>query len=303
MELEDEFDKGIILAGLVKIRPADLDVVQKELILKRVLFPRSLFRQADTEVRDLLLHEIKETSSDDLLSINKLLTALAWVGDEEVQRQFAEWKQNPPSWAEKLYVPVERYANEANWELDQNGTRRDLIFEDNIYSGVEENQEHIWLEERCQCCNRQLAVLFDLDLTKPELQFLGVKGTRLRIATCIQCTCYQTIYTEVDGDGKVRWSPSNVEPKYCYHSPDELDGLTCFAVGQKQEKWSEIDNEEISKIGGQPVWIQDSYFPPCPCCQESMPFIAQHQQEGEEGLIYIHLCSSCQVVATNYDQT
>ncbi|BCU82811.1 DUF1963 domain-containing protein [Polycladomyces abyssicola] len=306
MELEDESHIQEILALLVKIRPSSLSELQKEWIDKEQFYPGTLYRKANAEVRTLLLQRMEEASSLDSLTVNHLLLSLAWVGDEEVQRQFSLWRQNPPSWADKLCIPPEEYSYEANWKLDENGKRQDLVYEEHIYTAALAAQKNIWLEERCQCCGWKLAVLFDLDLSNPKLHFLGMQGKYLRIATCIQCTCYSTIYTEVDGDGNVRWSFYNEKPEYCYHQPDgnyEDFGVTCFDVGPKQEAWEELYFEEKSKIGGYPVWINDAYFPNCPRCQEKMPFIAQHYEEGQEGLIYVYLCSSCEVVATHYDQT
>jgi hypothetical protein len=301
MDLKDEN----VLASLVKIRPSEMSGLQKEWINKQIFYPGTLYRKARAEVRNLLLQRMEDASSLKPLMVNHLLLSLAWVGDEEVQRQFAQWRENPPSWSEKLCVPPEKYTYEASWELDENGKRRDLAYEEHIYT-AKSGQGSAWLEEKCQCCGWKLAVLFDLDLSDRRLHFLGWRGKRLRIATCIQCTGYSTIYTEVDENGNVSWSPYNVKPEYCYHEPvDNREDFATplFVVGSRQESWEELYNEERSKIGGLPAWIQDAYFPHCPCCRKSMPFIAQHKDDNAEGLIYVYLCTSCRIVATHYDQT
>ncbi|MBW5448723.1 hypothetical protein GE107_22025 [Cohnella sp. CFH 77786] len=75
----------------------------------------------------MALNTAKSTMAHLLVNRNHVLLALAWIGDEDVIRQFTKWRENPPPWASKLYVPPENYTYEAEWELDQYGRKRMLF--------------------------------------------------------------------------------------------------------------------------------------------------------------------------------
>ncbi|MCX6952790.1 MAG: hypothetical protein NTV51_11580, partial [Verrucomicrobia bacterium] len=68
----------------------------------------------------------------------------------------------------------------------------------------------------------------------------------------------------------------------------------------------DISIENSSQIGGHPGWVQDSAYPKCPDCGDTMTFIGQLDNahfKGHEGVHYALLCPSCRVTATTYQQT
>ena len=67
-----------------------------------------------------------------------------------------------------------------------------------------------------------------------------------------------------------------------------------------------LDEEGTSQLGGHPEWIQDAFYPQCPTCQQTMPFLGQAAFEDwndGEGVFYLFLCLSCRKAATHYQQT
>jgi hypothetical protein len=168
-------------------------------------------------------------------------------------------------------------------------------------------------EERCGWCGRPLVSLLDLALTSPELAFLELFGERLRFATCERCTAYRPLFTEVDLQGRSRWSALNMRPEYL-GPDDEWQGLPQDALVLGPERrtpiegivllWKSVDG--ISQVGGHPTWEQDSEYPQCPRCRLPMPFVGQ-VKNGEtkiaEGITYAFLCDGCLIAATAYQQT
>ncbi|MGG4393677.1 hypothetical protein ABEX25_05110 [Paenibacillus thiaminolyticus] len=103
------------------------------------------------------------------------------------------------------------------WELTASGQRRNLYDMDcyPVVTGMpfgEEGEAASILgkgEQQCGWCGSELTVLFDLHLTHPQWKGYALPWNRMRIATCISCTCYGYIYTDVDAEGQVHWSPWN----------------------------------------------------------------------------------------------
>jgi hypothetical protein len=61
-----------------------------------------------------------------------------------------------------------------------------------------------------------------------------------------------------------------------------------------------------TQIGGMPTWVQDTAYPTCPDCGQTMRFLAQLDNghfRGHEGTYFAFLCSTCRVTATTYQQT
>jgi hypothetical protein len=63
--------------------------------------------------------------------------------------------------------------------------------------------------------------------------------------------------------------------------------------------------DDSSTLGGVPMWVQDTDHPRCVECGRVMTFLAQHDNGPlkEEGVYYAFFCSSCYIVAVNYQQT
>lgn len=63
---------------------------------------------------------------------------------------------------------------------------------------------------------------------------------------------------------------------------------------------------QATQIGGHPTWVQDSLYPSCPHCSQTMMFIGQVDQAQfpmHEGIYYAFLCAACRISATGYQQT
>ncbi|MFD1908894.1 hypothetical protein ACFSQ7_40370 [Paenibacillus rhizoplanae] len=192
-------------------------------------YPAILYKDADAVIRDRLIAQVET----DQVNRNHLLLALAWIGDEEVVRLFAAWRQSPPVWTSALYISPEMYAREAGWELDADGGKRLLIhpecypfkvYKEEIAEAPRTPAAVTALQTgaaSCPWCGGELTVLFDYDLQHPLLQFMKLPGKRLRIAACMHCNCYGTVFMNVDLEGGYSWSPYNTVPEYL---PDNNGG-------------------------------------------------------------------------------
>lgn len=281
-----------------------------------------LFRAADVSHARPLIDELnahdKWSSTDH--SINRALLYLAWMGGEEVERQFAAWRDAPPAWQS---VPPDTYSHEAGWELTPGGSRHDLFFRTS-YRLVEASQaSHLdavrimrTLGDTCPDCNNHLHAMFDLDLTLPEMAFLGLDGERLCIMTCAVCTLVSTVYTDVDWRGGAAWDhvaspPRDTSGDAPIRFPDMRLGL---GPARRSPYEALFDHGCFwpSQLGGHPMWVQHSAYPPCPGCQNAMTFVGQTNigdltgplPKGvyypTEGAIYAFLCPACHKAATRF---
>ncbi len=251
-----------------------------------------------------------------------MLLALAWIGDDIARAAFRSWRDDPPAWADQLYVPPHRYAEEAGWELAPQGGRRDLfVRECHPLVGPGDERATPGLvrivddhAEACRWCGRRMTTLLDLDLTAPQAGFLGLPGRRLRIATCEICTCYGIVFTRVDREGGPAWHEANRRPDYLPEGTEDWGGLPrrCLEFSGAPRNWLEsaswlVPGVRFSQVGGHPTWIQDAEYPRCPDCGRPMPFLAQLSaedcEERGEGIYYMFACRECGVAATGYQQS
>jgi hypothetical protein len=54
------------------------------------------------------------------------LLGLAWMDDDKIIRQFAEWKTDPPDFESLIPGSSALYSHEAGWELDASQVKRFL---------------------------------------------------------------------------------------------------------------------------------------------------------------------------------
>lgn len=199
-----------------------------------ILGTNSLFREADTATRDQII-SLLESGRASTAEAGDLLCALAWIGDQTVQRQFQSWDVSPPaavsSWVQVSHLSA--WSLFAGWEFTAEGTRRDLSFQGN-YEVLPITRASAagfdvpgpltvaaMQDELCGWCGRQLMALFDIDLRDPRMAFLGIQGERLRIPMCLNCTFQysfreERIFMDVDWSGMAQWSSINGE------RPDEV---------------------------------------------------------------------------------
>jgi hypothetical protein len=322
LELVDAGERRLVEAGgnllhrLVCLRPDAPGGFHDELIAHGVLYPSELFRTADANTRDRLLALIETTTNS--LERSHAIEALAWIGDEVVQRAFAAWRAAPPAWRAELYVDPADYAPEAGWELTESGERRDLHYatcyrlkpDGDAVGPVTVVTPH---EGQCGWCGRGLTTLFEIDLSDGRLVFLEMTGNRLRIAACERCTGFAMTFTDVDFDGGSVWSPTNVRPDLTGR-----DGQYADVAGMPQRRLAlgpargtpfeaQVLEDGQSQIGGHPTWWQDAEYPRCPRCVERMPCLGQlltsDLGEPAEGTWYACLCAPCRVAAVVYRQS
>jgi len=300
-----------------------------------------VFHGADAEARDILFARLSESpqrrDSRAETRIDRLVTHLCWIGDAEVQRRFAEWRDHPPSWRSQLNLPPHGYAAGTGWELTSMGGRRELCLSEGWHlvpavaaadgrdpqlsrpsgedapTGKEPALPGAYLPapisvarlrgDLCGRCRHPLSDLLDIDLGDPRMAFLagaGLRGRRLRIPTCTMCM--GVTYSSFDTDGNSAWSPHGsddlaAEPDSAFR-PFKPDFLVLGTPMRTPVQW----HYGGSHIGGCPSWEEDPWFPECPGCGQSMMVIAKLDLDALDfiGLAYVHVCAGCGLAATQF---
>ena len=315
-----------IVSRLTCLVPGSIDGLQADLARRGVTYPGAIFWRAGSDARNALLEQL-DASASDAGEINSTLIALAWIGDQEVQSQFRHWRETPPAWRSLLNVPPDSYALEAGWELTENGARRNLahlecyglVPADELGGNTDGPVQVVTPHEgACGWCGRSLVTMFDLELSDSRLQFLGLKGDRLRIAICERCTSFAILFTDIDTLGKSEWSSVNTKPDYngddeYYKNPENEEYISFpqrrlfLAERQRGPFEAFVLEERQSQLGGYPAWLQDAEYPPCPKCQAAMLFVGQllgsDLDSGAPGITYAFACTECQLATTTYQQT
>jgi len=273
-------------------------------------WPAVVFRGASASLRDQILSylESADDSQSGTLPVNHALCALAWIGDDAVANAFARWVNTPPRWRETLHVGPAEYARVAGWELKET-LRRNLYFgtcstvraTDAPASGAVAFQQQ---QQTCPWCARPLVSMLSLGSEATPVPL----GTRhLVILTCGQCTFYaEYIFAHVSEDGGATLHPKNQRPSIL---PDNSVEAVYPRAGVSIElaprstiiahEYSLADH--TSQIGGIPAWVQDTAYPKCPDCGETMMFFAQLDNSAfrnYEGVYYAFVCVKCRNTAT-----
>lgn len=327
-------EQDIILDLLAQLNvrfPGVLGDIWSGLMARGVFRPGWLYLGAPPDVTERLLALVAQQWGG---GHNNLLLALAWIGDERVQAQFQAWRERPPVWQSRLFIPAHDYAIEAGWELTPSGEKRQLYWTE-CYQLTRGDQEPAADGARgddnadgadvgtCGWCGRRLRTLFDIDLSDPRVAFLidgaSVDATRLRIARCLWCSMFATTYTDIDTRGDSAWSAENgpkpaifervgtgedimpPEPDPPY-APSQLLGGACDTPFEALGRLM-LDESAFSQLGGHPEWIQDAEYPICPGCDQRMRCAGQTAWEDEEGHTYVFICLPCGKAATSYQQT
>jgi hypothetical protein len=309
-----------ILKRLACLIPRALIGKYSLLVERGIIYPSVIFHDADSKARQILIRSLaKPTYHSNALSINLLLLALAWIGDEVVQSAFLKWHFEPPSWRSQIYKSPKDYSEESGWELTLDGKRRNLIFQDyyQLVAKIEtlipqeapDNPVRVVTEheETCRWCGKQLITLFDFDLRSHRLSFLRLEGDRLRIATCERCGAFTPFFTKVGLHGSSTWSDFNIRPSFNGYDHYEYGGAPhdAFVLSPDKQKPLEAFTLEMgtSQVGGYPLWINDAAYPSCPVCQKKMLFLAQinwMDLRFSDGFTYAFVCPDCLIAATDY---
>lgn len=279
--------------------PGTLSDLTDELMDRGMLVPEWLYLGAPANTTRHVLRLLE--TSDNSSPRNGLLLALASIDDDLAHAQFREWRANPPGWCSQLYIPPEDYATRAGWELTPEGDRRQL-YRSTCYELVPVDESEcepgavaVWTQNDASCgwCGRRLVTLLDIDLCDSRCRKVyfgdtGARASRLRIAHCAWCSCYATLYTEIDLEGGSAWSATNesmpgILERVGTGEDEEVPniGSLRLVLGEQRRTPFEalgrfmLDETGISQIGGHPEWVQDAEYPVCPSCQRRMECIGQ----------------------------
>lgn len=293
------------LTGL-HARLLDADVVN-HLADSYAVHPSVVFSRANAATLDRLAELVQSWTG---IERANALCALAWNDDPALDQRFVRWADEG--------IDLDWPLTHAGWELLPGGSRRSLAVSKQSHrleAGGSPlpvvTMEHS--DVACRRCGCPLVVLLDLDLADEHLGFLGLSGERLRILTCILCTCWGPMLTEVDMSGRAEWSAHNQRPDGLDLSEEDLNREDDFEVhlGLGRACLTPVETfafeSHLSTLGGLPNWIQYPDYPICPRCDHPMTFLAQVDTLSDipigEGMIYAFLHAECGLASTWYQQT
>lgn len=304
------------LERLARVAPESFAGLHDRLIEAGLFTPALMFENASASARDRLFQVVRALDghapprrSPEATVLEGALSALAWIGDDEVQRAFVTWEAQPPSWAASLPQSPLGYAREAGWVLRPDATRRDLFLEagralkraDAPAGPVLALAPH---SGECEHCAAPLDSLFRLDLTAPELDFLPMEGRTLSIPFCHHCSVSGPISFRVDGEGNATWHEAN-PPISSPRNAGERWKAGALVLGEALSNPFERLGwlaDDVGHVGGYPGWIHGPAYPECLDCREESSFIGQLQVTSG-GRFYGFLCSACGVATTVYQGT
>ncbi|MFO1483341.1 MAG: hypothetical protein U1F71_08300 [Verrucomicrobiaceae bacterium] len=313
---EEDTDRAEDIAkSLATLTDFDLTEMLREWVSRKHYWPSIIFRSAKPEIRDAIIASLDRGEAN----ANHALSALAWIGDEVVQSAFVRWDAEKPVWAAKLYLSPSGYSVVGGWKF-AGGKRSELTFNECYAllpsSRVTEASPVNTFQsagQACPWCGYELSWMFDFDPSDSRLGFYGVKTPRFRVLTCHGCTCYgDGFYAKIGADGMLRphsmatrpkWLPDHSEP---WSEPAWKNVEIALSPRRAIQAADWCMDLKSSQLGGHPTWVQDSIYPKCPDCSQTMRFIGQ-LNEGDfpscEGTYYAFYCHDCQSTATTYQQT
>ncbi|MDE7273532.1 MAG: hypothetical protein K2N95_10805 [Lachnospiraceae bacterium] len=307
-----------LFTNLVNYRDADTTEIARTAFEKQLFYPGELYKDAPDDVVQSMIGMLQQDDVDSMLA-NHLLLCLAIHGGETVFRAFAELKQHPRKWREKLHVDPSVYATYGGWSYDSSGS----IFKTNfdkcypMIKGTLDEKAHSPVKigartnEKCPHCGCTMVNLMEFDGRDSRLDFLGIKGV-IKAKCCPDCVMWSEDnfcrYT-IDGESEVVFEkePYNTENYMREENIAELDSNSYILGDAPVPPRYAADWEGGSSVGGVAFWIQDCVIKCCPDCGKPMKYLAQIQWDtvlsGMEGNAYIELCRDCQVMAVLHQQT
>lgn len=303
-------DIGIkILTHQASFQRAPLPEAVSLALLKRGLFwPASLYRESGEEVARQLAMLIEQDT--DLSTLNHKLLALAWTRSATAQECFAKWKRHRPEWSTTLYVPPEDYLLSAGWCIDDRGEKRELISKKCFRMVPAEGHSTrtvrtmVPTDSACPSCDASLVWLFDFTDVDRDSEPIRPAGSPQKVLCCARCACYGPVFAKYRGDGATEFVANTTS----YSEMDEGE----FPAETRQFSLAPVSPfvgaepfqlNELSTIGGVPMWVQDAEFPHCIKCSQTMQFLAQYDCTEIGGSYYAFYCNSCCVSAVGYQQT
>ncbi|NDV95707.1 hypothetical protein D0T84_12400 [Dysgonomonas sp. 521] len=287
------------------------DKLYRYLIDNEIFYYGEIYLRADNKFADELIALLEELDDPEShrLAINHILCALAMIPCKQTNDFLIKSSRTPlPAWAEKLYILPKDYAKVGGWETTKDGIPRILFGEEvKAFERCDKEKSSALLpvtilSEVCGFCGQPLTLVFD---------------DKQKLATCLYCSCYQTVFTKVAASG-IHWHPANTPDSFFRKHPEYMKNdeniAERFEYGLRlsEEKrlamWTAHQFAEITltQIGGMPTAVNDVSYPACPDCGKTMCFTAQFDMadiEDSEGLYYFFTCEDCGTVGVNYDQS
>ena len=167
------------------------------------------------------------------------------------------------------------------------------------------------VDGECSLCGDRLHRLIELG---PIPSGLGVtKIPRIELATCLSCLGWerQPLFYRHDQTGRpedIGYQVVKVQPRFPVGPLKETGAH--IAVTPHRWRWQDwaLSNsrENLTRLGGEPSWVQDAEYPNCPDCGETMRHLHQldsdlptadgdEWQWGSGGIAYVSWCDDCKV--------
>lgn len=202
-------------------------------------------------------------------------------------------------------------ADQAPWR------RRLWRLHDTWGSGERSGQTHMGgnLETLCGFCHAPLQRLLELDA-----QLVGAADNkRLSFGLCLDCCGWNglgPLFYRHDS-----WGHPHAHPAQWSEVPaEDVDNSGALMEAEPAlvnlggNRWREQDfgmsnsDENLSRVGGAPSWVQSAQYPQCPDCRATMPFVMQLDSVlpvndggillwGSGGMLYTYWCDHCAVSA------
>lgn len=164
----------------------------------------------------------------------------------------------------------------------------------------------------CGLCHGPLHRLLSLD--QPARAGVACDGP-LSFGVCLSCLGWEesTLFYRHDAEGLPQAHPTQrkdvaIEPQFPAE-PLASAEVTLFEAPARWawQDWGDSNGQQnLSRVGGAPSWVQQAWYPPCPDCGHKMPFAFQldsdlPQDDGNEwmwgsgGCNYSFWCAHCRV--------
>ena len=283
--------------------------------------PPELYFCAPKDVRDALVRKLASLQDNAKNTLNDVLCALAWQGDEQTTRLFYELYQNPRPWRQKLYAGTEVYAQIGGWSFDRMGERKSLVFNKclvavRVRDGAEKNGElansgvNLNADEpvrigrptgqKCEFCGCEMLDMLRLKASEPRLAFLNLKHDAI-FRCCPTCIGSVVYFCKRGADGEIELSYKGEGFTESYFSQEDMARLCDmkFKLGGEVSPFYDCFGELDTTVGGYPQWVQDAEYLLCPSCGGTMKHLAQipfGELVQGEGVIYVQICEKCEVL-------
>lgn len=166
-------------------------------------------------------------------------------------------------------------------------------------------------DEPCPSCGGAVERLLRLGSVPPALA-LGVAA--LEFLWCGVCSPFvvEATFSRHDAVGKATLLPLElaIDPGSVGASepfPKTEVGLVDLGPEWHRQDWMwSNDVENLSRLGGEPTWIQAAAVPACCRCVATARFVGQiavADLADAEGLTYLFWCDACAISAVVYQQT